>query len=114
MIVILNCVGQISGPIFNVFSCKFKRFCPQRTVGNVPIYILKHYHSLVPSNGRVWQLGREMAFDFPNDDTAKVIAKNRHLKGAELAGDLAILFGPDGKQIWSFELDANDQARSPE
>ena len=66
----------------------------------MPIYILKRYHAVTPAEGQVWHLGREIAFDAANDDSAIALARSAHLADMGTFGGLAILLDRDGKRIW--------------
>ena len=66
----------------------------------MPIYILKRYHKVYPTNESIWHLGREAAFHAPSD--AKAIAFAQKQDGSDLAphGGLAILLDPRGRHLW--------------
>jgi hypothetical protein len=72
----------------------------------MPIFFLKRYHSMVPAEGRVWHLGREVALEAPDAGTAIALVKKRHLTDLESIGGLAILVDEDGRRIWDCDTES--------
>jgi hypothetical protein len=66
----------------------------------MPIYILKRYHKVIPTEGAVWNLGREIAFEASDDAEAIVIARKQHASDHAPFGGLTILFNAEGKRVW--------------
>ena len=66
----------------------------------MPIYILKRYHQVVPTVGKVWSLGRELAFEAPGDVEAISMAEDQCKTDHAPYGGLTIVFGPDGQRVW--------------
>ena len=66
----------------------------------MPIYVLKWYHAVVPTDGRVWHLGREVAFEAVSDQRAVTYAENERPGGSYPYGVLAVLYDEDGRRIW--------------
>ena len=66
----------------------------------MPIYILKRYHRVVPTDSPVWNLGREIAFEAPDDAEAITIAKNQSTADHAPFGGLTIVFDSAGKRLW--------------
>ena len=70
----------------------------------MPIYILKRYHKVIPTEGGVWNLGREMAFEASDDSEAISIASKQHASDHAPFGGLTIIFNSEGKRIWESTL----------
>ena len=68
------------------------------------IYILKRYHKVIPTEGAVWNLGRELAFEAFDDVDAIAIAKKQHASDHAPFGGLTIVLNSDGKHIWESTL----------
>lgn len=80
----------------------------------MPIYILKRYHKIIPTQDSIWHLGGEIAFHEISNE--KAIARAQKQDGAELAphGGLAILFDPAGKRLWETLFDYAPAVRAGE
>ena len=78
----------------------------------MPIYILKRYYNVVPSDGEVWHLGREIAFHAISDQKAIAHAQKQNLSDLSPYCGLTILFDPRGRRLWEclFEQVAVDGA----
>ena len=79
----------------------------------MPIYIIKRYHRVLPSDDSVWHLGREAAFHATSD--AKAIAFAQKQDGPDFArhGGLAILLDPYGRHLWETAFDLPSDTKSP-
>ena len=65
----------------------------------MPIYTLKRYHKVVPTNGAVWHLGREIAFEAVGDAEATAFAQAQ--RSDDLGGGgLVIVLDPKGNRVW--------------
>jgi hypothetical protein len=70
----------------------------------MPIYILKRYHAVTPTPGKLWHLGREIAFEAADDGDAIAQARNNHLTDIDAFGGLAVLHDGDGRRVWQQEF----------
>ena len=66
----------------------------------MPIYILKRFHTVTPTESKLWHLGRELAFEAASDEDAITQARETHLSDMGTFGGLAVLYHWDGKRIW--------------
>jgi hypothetical protein len=66
----------------------------------MPIYILKRFHTVTPSETQVWHLGREIAFEAADEHSAIQQAQDKHLADMGTFGGIAILYDWDAKRIW--------------
>ena len=65
----------------------------------MPVYTLKRYHKVVPTDGAVWHLGREIAFEAPADAEAIIFAQGQRRDDLG-PGGLVIVLDPKGDRVW--------------
>ena len=66
------------------------------------IYILKRYHKVFPSDGPVWHLGREVAFEAKADAEAIAFAKGQPRD--DLPGGLVFVLNSHGEKVWESSI----------
>ena len=71
----------------------------------MPIYFVKRYHKILPTDGEVWYLGREVAFEAA--DEAQAIAQARNQEAGEVSpyGRLVMLFDLTGRCLLEVRFD---------
>lgn len=66
----------------------------------MPIYILKRYYNVFPSDGDAWQLARETAFHATSDQKAVSRAQKENASDLSPHSGLVILLDPRGRRLW--------------
>lgn len=66
----------------------------------MPIYFLKRYHRLVPSDVRMWSLGRETAYLASDDNEAISLAEIQLKSDISPFGTLNVLTDAQGNRLW--------------
>ena len=71
----------------------------------MPLYFIKRYRRVLPSDGEVWYLGREVAFEAP--DEAQALARAKAQEAGEVApyGRLVVLCDCTGKCLLEARFD---------
>ena len=69
----------------------------------MPIYILKRYHKVIPTDRAVWHLGREIAFEAQGDTEATAFAQGQ--RSDDLGpGGLVLVLDPKGNRVWESSI----------
>jgi len=66
----------------------------------MPLYFLKRYHKLIPTDGEIWILGKEMAFEAKNSDEATAIGRVQPGFTFAQFGELILIIDTEGKRVW--------------
>ncbi len=66
----------------------------------MPIYFIKRYHKLIPTDGNVWILGKETAFEAKNDAEAVTIGRVKPRSSFAPFGELTLIIDTEGKRVW--------------
>ena len=66
----------------------------------MPLYFLKRYHKLIPTDGKIWILGKEMAFEAKNNDEATAIGRVQHGSAFAPFGELTLIIDTEEKRVW--------------
>lgn len=71
----------------------------------MPLYFMKRYHRVLPSDGEVWYLGREVAFEAPDEAQAKAQAKKQEAGEVAPYGRLVVLYDLAGRCLMQDRFD---------